>query len=257
MRVAAFSHVGRDSWEQLLRTRLAEEGVEPGWLQAVEGQATSATVVLIDGEGERSFIHAEGALSGLDKRTFLDNLELFARSRMALVGYYSLLPQLDADLPEIFREIRQTGCRTAMDAAGTGGAMQPLDKILPHLDVYIPSLSEARHQTGANDPEAIIEIYRQHGAAGLLGVKLGADGALLSPEEGTFQKVAAIQPPGPVVDTTGAGDCFYAGMLTGLLHDMPLEQCGRLAAAAGAICVTRPGASAAIGSLESTMELFE
>ena len=52
--------------------------------------------------------------------------------------------------------------------------MQPLDRILPHLDVYVPSHNEATHQTGLTDPREIIETYRACGAPGLLGVKLGA-----------------------------------------------------------------------------------
>jgi sugar/nucleoside kinase (ribokinase family) len=188
----------------------------------------------------------------MDKRMFLENLDLFARSRMTLFGYYSLMPNLEPDLPEIFAAIRQTGCRTALDAAGDGGTMQPLDRILPHLDVYVPSRAEAMHQTGTSDPQAIIETYRAHGAPGLVGVKLGSDGALLSPVPGQFEKISQIEPPGPLVDTTGAGDCFYAGLLAGLLRGMSVAQAGRLGAATGACCVTALGASAGLRDYEET-----
>ena len=60
----------------------------------------------------------------------------------------------------------------------------------------------------------------QCGAPGLLGVKLGSEGALLSPRAGQYERIAQVAAPGPVVDTTGAGDCFYAGLLTGLLRGM-------------------------------------
>ena len=56
--------------------------------------------------------------------------------------------------------------------------------ILPHLDVYCPSRAEAEHQTGQTDPQKIIDTFRQCGAPGLLGVKLGSEGALLSPGGG-------------------------------------------------------------------------
>ena len=54
--------------------------------------------------------------------------------------------------------------------------MQPLDRILPHVYVYVPSIAEASHQTGQEDPQRIIETYRNCGAPGLLGVKLGTRG---------------------------------------------------------------------------------
>ena len=114
----------------------------------------------------------------MDKRLFLDHLDLFARSRIMLIGYYSLMPNLEGDLPEVLAAIRKVGCRTALDTAGDGGTMQPLDRILPHVNVYVPSHSEATHQTGHEDPRKIIEAYRSCGAAGLLGVKLGSKGAL-------------------------------------------------------------------------------
>lgn len=50
--------------------------------------------------------------------------------------------------------------------------------------------------------------------------------------------------PTPVtVDATGAGDTFRAGMLHGLSHGWPLDDCLRFAAAAGALSVGYLGAS--------------
>ena len=72
-------------------------------------------------------------------------------------------------------------------------------------------------------------------------MKLGKQGVLLSPKADEYLEIPVVQPPGPVVDTTGAGDSFYAGLLTGLLKGMPIEQAGRLGTAAGAICVTAVG----------------
>ena len=51
--------------------------------------------------------------------------------------------------------------------------------------------------------------------------------------DGRAQRV----PPRPAVevDPTGAGDCFDAAFLCGLLEGRSLETCGRMAAAAGAL----------------------
>lgn len=255
MRVTAFSYVGRDDWANVIRRKLTDEGVDAQHLMTHPTGATSTTAVMVDPSGERSFAHCVGAPKQMTKATFLDHLDLFARSRMTLIGYYSLMPNLEPDLAEVFAAIRQTGCQTALDAAGEGGGMQPLDQILPHLDVYIPSRSEAMHQTGQSDPQRIIDIYRQCGAPGLLGVKLGSEGALISPADGQFLEIPAIRPPGPVVDTTGAGDAFYAGLLCGLLRGMSAAEAGRLAAAVGACCVTGLGASAGLRPYNETARI--
>lgn len=255
LQVAAFSYVGRDDWAGVIRKKLDAEGLETGWLLTHPTAATSTTAVLVDASGERSFAHCVGAPKLMTRATFLDNLELFAQSRLALVGYYSLMPNLEHDLPEVFAAIRATGCQTALDAAGEGGSMRPLDRILPHLDVYCPSRAEAEHQTGKTDPQQILETFRQCGAPGLLGIKLGAEGALLSPVAGQFIAVPAVAPPGPIVDTTGAGDAFYAGLLCGLLKGFDAAQAGRLAAAVGACCVTGLGASAGLRNYADTARL--
>ncbi|NIM08332.1 MAG: hypothetical protein GTO53_04055 [Planctomycetales bacterium] len=255
MRVAAFSYLGDDGWATIIRDRYRQEGIETAHLQTHPQAASSTTVVLIDPLGERSFAHSVGAPKKINRQTFLDRLDLFANSRMALIGYYSLMPNLESDLPEVLAAIRQVGCQTALDSAGSGGGLQPLDRALPYLDIYVPSRAEAEHQTGQEDPERMIEVYRRCGAPGLLGVKLGSDGALLSPTAGQFVKIRPVRPPGDVVDTTGAGDCFYAGLLTGLLMGLSVEEAGRLGAATGACCVTGMGATAGLVDRERTLQL--
>ena len=255
MKAVAFTYVGRDDWGAMIRRKYEAEGFDASHLMTHPTAATSTTAVLIDPSGERSFAHCVGAPKLLTKADFFNNLDLFAQSRMALFGYYSLMPNVESDLPEVFAAIRQTGCQTALDSAGSGGDMKPLDRILPHLDVYVPSHDEAMHQTGKTDPHEILEVYRGCGATGLLGVKLGSKGALLSPAPGQFVPVACITPPGPIVDTTGAGDSFYAGLLTGLLKGMSPADAGRLAAATGACCITGLGASAGIRNLAETMKI--
>lgn len=255
MKVAAFTYVGNDDWGPVIRKRYEAEGLDCSRLMTHPTGATSTTAVLIDPSGERSFAHCVGAPKLLNKAAFFENLDLFEKSRMVLLGYYSLMPNLEKDLPDVFAAIRKLGCKTALDSAGSGGDMQPLDRILPHLDVYCPSHDEAMHQTGKSDPYEILETYRGCGAPGVLGVKLGSKGALLSPAAGQFVPISVVSPPGEIRDTTGAGDCFYAGLLTGLLRGMSPADSGRLAAATGACCITALGATTGIRTFDETMKL--
>lgn len=241
MKVGVFSAVGKDGWGPVIRNLYQSEGVDDGPLLVHPTGATSTTVVLVDDAGERSFLHCVGAPKLLTAQDYLDRLDLFARSKVMLFGYYSLNPRIEPDLAGVFKAIRETGCKTAMDASGSGGTMEPLADMLPHLDIYVPSLNEAAHQTGEDDPEKIINAYRACGAPGLLGVKLGREGVLLSEKAGEYARIPICEPPGEVIDTTGAGDSFYAGLITGLLRGLPLEQAGRLGTAAGACCVTSVG----------------
>ena len=99
------------------------------------------------------------------------------------------------------------------------------------------------------------DLGRKLGAKGWLGIKLGSKGALLSPTPGEFIDVAVVKPPGPIVDTTGAGDSFIAGILAGVLRGASPAEAGRLGAAAGACCITGLGGSTAIRSYDETAQL--
>ena len=77
----------------------------------------------------------------------------------------------------------------------------------------------------------------------------------MSPRVGEFLEIPCIPAPGPVADTTGAGDSLLAGLITGILRGMPLEQAGRLGAATAACCVTGVGATAGLRSFDETMRL--
>ncbi len=241
MKVGVFSRVGKDDWAPVIKNLFKTEGIDVERLGEDPQSATSTTVVMIDTTGERSFFHCVGATKRMTGKDYLDNLDLFAQSKYMLLGYYSMIPKLEADVAQVLREIRATGCKTAMDAAGQGGTMHPLIDCLPHLDVYVPSHSEAAHQTGHQDPEKIIKTFRDAGGQGFLGVKLGRQGVILSPTPGEFIRIPISTPPGPVVDATGAGDSFYAGLLTGIIKGLSPQDAGKLGTASGACCVTALG----------------
>jgi sugar/nucleoside kinase (ribokinase family) len=254
--VAAASLVGADPWGELVRERLAAEGLDTTALEAAPDRATSTTAVLIDPSGERSFAHHVGAPGRLDLAFVRRHLGLFSSARMALVGYVGLLPALEPVLADALAAIRGAGSAIALETAGSGGTLADIAPALPLVDIYVPSLDEARHQTGLDDPRGIIDCYRQHGAAGIVGVKLGSKGALLSGPDGASLEIPCIQAPGPVADTTGACDSFLAGLVIGLLRGMPVAEAGRLGAATAACCVTQAGATAGLRDLPETMAVM-
>lgn len=255
IRTVAMACLGNDSWADVIRKQYQSAGLATTHLIEHPTEATSATIVLVDPDGERSFIFETGASACLDRASILDRMALFSGSRWMLYGYYSLFPELDRQLAEVLSAVRSTGCRVALDTAGSGGSLEPLREILPHVDLYLPNLKEATHQTGSSDPLAIFSTYRDCGATGIIGLKLGDQGAILSPSNNEFLRVEPITPPEPVLDTTGAGDAFNAGLLAGLLRGFSLESAGRIAAAAGSCCVTELGATAGLRDWKTTCQL--
>ncbi|MFM8292767.1 MAG: carbohydrate kinase family protein [Planctomycetia bacterium] len=255
MRVAAASLVGADLWGGVIRDRLAAEGIDTAALEPHPTLATSTTAVLIDPGGERSFAHHVGAPAALDLAFVRRHADRFARCRFAIVGYVGLLPGLEPDLAAAVAAIKATGCRVALETAGSGGTLDAVAPALAHVDCYVPSRDEAAHQTGETEPRAIIDRYRRCGAAGIVGVKLGGQGTLLSPAPGAFVDIPCLPAPGPVADTTGAGDSLVAGLIAGLLRGMDARAAGRLGAATAACCFTTVGSTAGLRSFEETLAI--
>ena len=242
LKVSAAGLVGQDIWGELISSTLSQEGVDISGVSRLKATATSSTAVLIDASGERTFAHHVGSCAELKSGFIYDNLSLFADSRYALFGYIGLLPGIELELCDVLREIRNTGCRVAIETAGDGGSLENIASALPYIDCFVPSITEATSQTGIEDPKSIIEYYRSLGAQGLVGVKMGSSGTLLSPMHGEYIQVPCVIPPGPVVDTTGAGDAFCGGVLYGLVKDYPLERCLKIGSRVAASCIAKKGA---------------
>jgi len=256
MKVAAAGLVGRDPWGELIRGRLSSEGIDTSGLESHAALATSTTAVLIDPSGERSFAHHVGAPAAIDAAYLERTASLAAKARAVIVGYFGLLPGLEPELRKGLAAVHAAGRMVALETAGSGGSLEELSPALPLVDLYVPSLEEAAHQAGTDDPRAIIACYRSHGAAGIVGVKLGTRGTLLSPKDGEFLEIPCVPAPGPVADTTGAGDSFLAGLVTGILRGMPIREAGLLGSATAACCVTGIGATAGLRSFEETLALL-
>jgi len=253
--VTGLAAIGNDVFGRVLLEKFEAEGFDTSNMISRDDSPTSQTAVLIGEDGEHTFAFYAGASRTLSKQTLLDRLDLFSNSRYALFGYYGLKSFKETDLPAVFEAIRATGCLIAMDAAAGGGTMNPLAEILPHVDLYIPSHIEASSQTGLDDPRQMIDAFRQHTQDALLGIKLGTDGILLSPRQDEWIEVPAIAAPGEVVDTTGAGDSFYAGLIAGLCRNLDVADAARIGAAAGACCVTQIGTITGIRNFDETRRL--
>ena len=91
-------------------------------------------------------------------------------------------------------------------------------------------------------------------AGSRLVVKLGERGALCA--EGHRQWRVSIPSVVPV-DTTGAGDCFNAGLIAGLLDGLAMPQAVALGCAVGALSTRAPGGTASCPNLASAVTLAQ
>lgn len=99
-------------------------------------------------------------------------------------------------------------------------------------------------RTAGIDPEALTRELVANGTQTAI-VTLGAEGSIVTDrEEGTF--FVPAYPVADIVDTTGAGDAFRAGLCHGLLRDLPLRAMVQFASAAAALHCQRWGAGSRV-----------
>jgi sugar/nucleoside kinase (ribokinase family) len=143
------------------------------------------------------------------------------------------------ELVPVFAAARKAGAQTILDVVvpGPGEYLSQLEKLLPHVDVFLPNSHEAELITGEKDPVRQAELFHTLGT-GTAVITLGADGAVLVSEKERYRAgVYSV----PYVDGSGGGDAFDAGFIYGLLHRLPLDDCLRVASALGASCVRAVG----------------
>lgn len=245
-RVAAISRVGDDTLGEFVLRHLGRHRIETTGITVDRRAQTSATFVAVEKGGERTFFHTRGCLRNFRVGDILRQMPLIARSKVFALGYLGLLPECEPHLPALFRAVKlRTDAAVLLDTGGNPRRDPALMKrILPFVDYFIPSREEAAILTREEDPEAMVARFRAWGAAGVVGIKLGADGCYITHPGGS-----AFVPPVKVrrvVDATGAGDAFVAGFLAATLRGYDPVAAARKANAIAASCVTAVGASTAI-----------
>ncbi len=252
MNVAAAGLVGEDTLGNALVERLNQAGVDTSCVFADGRAQTSASIVAVEPGGERCFFHVPGATKLLDAAAFRRCFPVFAQCAFVQVGYFGLLPALTPDLPMVLRELKQTSARTkiALDTVNPPGPKSELEPILPLLDIFCPSRTEAAAITGETDPKPMVDAFRRYMKTGLIGIKLDAEGCYL--DDGA-NSVFAPAYKVKVVDTTGAGDTWFGALLVALRKTMPLQQAAHFANRAAADCCTALGASAGVKSFDETI----
>lgn len=249
-RVYSAGALGRDGQGAQMRTWLEDEGVDVNFLTDVDGP-TSSTVVVVGPDGERSYLHAAGASAKM--RADLSLLDVPGLTHVHIGGSL-ITPGLDVDEGgvRLVQAARERGVRTSYDTSWDGsGRWHRVLPYLEHLDVFCPSLVEARQVTDLERAEDVATWIRDRGTAAVV-VHAGEDGAYVSSADYTgWIPANKID----VYDTTGAGEAFDAGLVFGLVSGWPIQEAAQLGCACGALATTKPGCVAGVTSLDAALDL--
>lgn len=256
VKVQIFGKIGQDHFGTFVKSELDRAGVLTDGLAESHTSQTSASVVAVSSDGERSVIHCVGAngefcLEDID-------FEKIQKSKILFIAGTFLMPSFDGTgAASLLRMAKEEGILCCLDTAWdtSGDWMQKLSCCMPYLDWFMPSYEEAVQLSGKRKPEEMAEIFLRMGAGSIV-IKLGASGCYVKQKDQDGYFVRAYNDIA-AADTSGAGDSFCAGFLTGLLEGWEPEKCARFANAVGRFCVASIGATTGIPSKEEIIAYME
>lgn len=243
-RVGFIGAVGDDDFGSCLLARLHRDGLDTTYCPRMPDRATGVAFVTYFSDGGRRFLyHIAHAAAG---QMPVPDEEYLRQARFLHICGSSL---------SVSERMREACYRALAVVASAGGRISFDPNLRPELlggeealrricapvveaaHVVLPSGAEAELLAGVSGPEEACRALLARGPS-VIALKRGARGCTIVTRDGRLE-VPAYQVE--AVDPTGAGDCFDAGFVVGLLEGLPLEQAGRLANACGALGATRKG----------------
>ncbi|PGH43125.1 ribokinase [Micromonospora sediminicola] len=223
--------IGSDAFGVTLRARMTAAGVDTGHLRVMYGPSGVA-LVMVGGAGENAILVTPGANEAFTAPTE-DELTAVREADV-------LVAQLEVPVETVTEAAlaaRAAGTRVVLNAAPA----RPLPAdLLAATDLLVVNEPEAQALTGRgrDAPAALLDLVPR------AVLTLGGDGAWYVDRDRPAVHVPAV--PVEVVDSTAAGDAFTAALAVAWGEGRDLVEAVRWAAAAGAACVRKLGASVAL-----------
>ena len=242
--------IGDDKLSEIATELYRCEGVHTDYLEKTALSPTGVGIIILNHEGENGIILDMGANNLMDAE-WVDGVEpQIARS--AVVMAVTEVPVVAA--MRAMSLGKRHGVRTILNPAP---ASKLDDSTLQYIDCLTPNETELRILMGLapDDPTPTVDLaheLRRRGA-GTLIVTRGDRGALALSNDG-MEEVPGVRVD--VVDTTGAGDAFNAGLAIALAEGKSLIDAVKYANCAGAIACTKLGVIPSLGTREAVDRLY-
>jgi len=250
LRVSIQGRIGKDLFADTLIEALRREKIDAQPVRRGD-ENTGFSFIMVPDDGQRRIYHTPGANTGFGPADL--NLDAIRQSKVFHVAGASLMPGLDGEPTfELLRFCREHGVLTSLDPVYRENIADLIVPALPLLDIFLPNREESVHITGFAEPEDQLRFYLDRGA-GIAGIKMGGDGALISNGSECFRLGVY---PVEAVDTSGAGDAFIAGFIYGHLQQWSLPESARFASAAAACSVQALGATTGVPDADTVLQFM-
>ena len=241
-RVKLVGVIGPDAAGQLLLSVIQNNKMTTEGISIDDSVTTPTANLLVYENGDRESINSPATMLG----SYKPDPSVLKGTGANIFSLASLF-RAPLDRPEsVIRLIRQakkegmTVCADTKIPTFRKMVLSDLHEVLPLIDYIFPNENEAAYLTGEKDFQRMTAAFCEMGIRNVI-IKAGSEGCFVRDESGKYFQVPAL--PVRAVDSTGAGDSFVSGFISGLLKKGTLEDCCRMGTELAAACVQRQGAT--------------
>lgn len=244
--------VGDDIYGKKLINNLKSANVITKYITKSKNSSTGKAFINVDCEGQNSIVVVAGANAQINKNIIDKNIKLIKTASIIVM-------QLEIPVEVVHyvaKLAKKFGKKVVLDPAPAKKNLP--DELFELIDIIKPNETELEVLTGIklnNDADIVMaaELLIKKGVKNVV-VTLGDKGSVLVNKEG-YKKFEVIKVD--VVDTTGAGDGFTAGMVSALIDGKNLEDAIKYGHKVSSIIVTRSGAQTSIPTRTEVYELYK
>ena len=242
-----------DNASHAIRMILDSFGIDYSMSPVCPGSASYVSLPVIRHDAERVFITPKPGNPAIE---FEPDPDLLSGAAVVTLGSLFTPPYGAQEAAvRVAKRAKANGSVVCADLnyEPSQGSYRVFRGLWPYVDYFFPNRAEGEALTGGRTPEEIAGILLDAGVGNVI-VKIGREGCFFMNGTESF-----IVPPHLIdpLDSTGAGDSFCAGFITGLLEGKDHRECCRYANAAAALCIGHLGASGGIRSRAHLQEVLD
>lgn len=234
--VAFVTKVGRDSFSHVLLDTMEELGIPKDQILFSEDAETGIALILVDeNTSQNAILIVPGACNTITEEEILGIEEAIGQSE-----YLLLQLEVNQDANERVMDIaKRYGCKVIVNTAPYAPVT---DAFLSKAYMVTPNEVEAEELTGipVTDLESAkrAAVWFKERGVEVVVITMGSKGVFIS-EGGREEILPAFS--AKAIDTTGAGDAFNGGLLTGLCEGKDVWEAAQFASALAALSVQKLG----------------
>ncbi len=230
-----------DMFSAFARQEFEKAGIEPVNVYKGKKIAVNVTAAAIT-PADRTFVSYGNEENAVDEADVYD----------ALKGAKAVA--MHTGFPSVYQRLKQEGTIVILDTGFFDDmTIEGYEKLLNIADYFLPNRTEALKLTKTDDPKKAAEILSRY--LDTVIIKLDKDGCLIY-KDGKYTFVKSVD-EFVRVDSTGAGDAFFAGFMYGIMKDEPVEKCVLYGNLTGGKCVTAVGCTTAFLKEDELLSMAE